>query len=65
MLVVQLGVNAHEAKVFKARAALLGLCDNLINELELLANQQKKVTAQFKASFQACRKEAEKASWKG
>ena len=35
---VQLGVNANEAKVFKAHAAPLGLCDNLI---KLLANQQK------------------------
>ena len=41
ILVVQLGVNANEAKVFKAHAALLGLCDNLINALKLLANQQK------------------------
>ena len=32
--VVQLGVNANEAKVFKAHAAPLGLCDNLINELK-------------------------------
>ena len=28
-------------KVFKAHAAPLGLCDNLINALKLLANQQK------------------------
>ena len=40
-LVVQLGVNANEAKVFKAHAAPLGLCDNLINALKLQANQQK------------------------
>ena len=36
MLVVQLGVNANEAKVFKAHAAPLGLCDNLTNALKLL-----------------------------
>ena len=41
ILVVQLGVNANEAKVFKAQAAPLGLCDNLINALKLLANQQR------------------------
>ena len=41
ILVVQLGVNANEAKVLKAHAAPLELCDNLINELKLLANQQK------------------------
>ena len=29
------------AKVFKAHAAPLGLCDNLINAPKLLANQQK------------------------
>ena len=38
---MQLGVNANEAKVFTAHAAPLGLCDNLINALKLLANQQK------------------------
>ena len=40
MLVVQLGTNANEAKVFKAHAAPQGLCENLINALNLLANQQ-------------------------
>ena len=40
-LVVQLGATANAAKVFKAHAAPLGLCDNLINALKLLANQQK------------------------
>ena len=33
--------NATEAKGVKAHAALLGLCDNLISSLKLLANQQK------------------------
>ena len=37
---LHLGVNANEAKVFRAHAAPLGLCD-LINALNLLANQQK------------------------
>ena len=41
VLVVQLGVNANEAKVFKAHASPLGLRDNLVKSLKLLANQQK------------------------
>ena len=41
ILVVQIGANANEAKVFKAHASPLGLCDNLINALQLLATQQK------------------------
>ena len=39
---VQLGANAHEAKVFRSTCSAFGeLCDNLINALKLLANQQK------------------------
>ena len=41
ILVVQIGATADRAKVFKAHAASLGLCDDLINALKLLANQQK------------------------
>ena len=37
---MQIGVNA-EAKLFRAHAAPLELCDILINALKLLANQQK------------------------
>ena len=37
----QLGVNAIEAKVFKAHTAPLELRDNLVNALKLLVNQQK------------------------
>ena len=37
---VQLGATANEAKVFRAHAAPQGLCDNLINALKLLVNQQ-------------------------
>ena len=37
---IQLSANANEAKVFKAHAAPLGLCDNLVNALKLLANPQ-------------------------
>ena len=33
--------NAHKAKVFKALALPLGLCDNLVNAVKRLANQQK------------------------
>ena len=36
----QLSTNTNEAKVFKAHAAPHGLCENLINALKLLANQQ-------------------------
>ena len=38
---VQTGVSASQAKVFKAHAVPQGLSENLINALELLANQQK------------------------
>ena len=40
MLVVQVGTNASRPKVFKAHAAPHGLCENLVNALKLLANQQ-------------------------
>ena len=36
---VETGVSASQAKVFKAHAAPQGLCEN--NALKLLANQQK------------------------
>ena len=38
---MQLGANEDEAKVFRTHAVPQGLCDNLINALKLLANQQK------------------------
>ena len=38
---VQLGTNEDEAKVFGAHAVPKGLCENLINALKLMANQQK------------------------
>ena len=38
---VQTGVSASQAKVFKAHAAPQGLCENMINALEQLAKQQK------------------------
>ena len=46
-LVVQTGVSASQAKVFKAHAAPQGLCENMINALEQLAKQQKEI-AQFR-----------------
>ena len=36
ILVVQLGTDANEAKVFRAHAAPQRLCENLINALKLL-----------------------------
>ena len=40
-VVVQTGVSASQAKVSKAHVVPQGLCENLINALRLLANQQK------------------------
>ena len=37
----KLGTNEDEAKDFRAHAIPQGLCENLISELKLLANQQK------------------------
>ena len=36
-LVVQLGTDANDAKVFRAHAAPQGLCENVIKALKLLA----------------------------
>ena len=41
ILVVHLGTNEDEAKVFRAHASPQGLCGNLIKSLKLLPNQQK------------------------
>ena len=41
ILVVQLGTNAEEATVFRAHVVPQGLCENLINALKLLTNQQR------------------------
>ena len=40
LLVVQTGERVEQAKVFKAHAVPQGLCENLVNALKLLANQQ-------------------------
>ena len=37
---MQTGERVEQAKVFKAHAVPQGLCENLINALKLLANQQ-------------------------
>ena len=49
ILVVQLGTDANEAKVFRAHAVLRGLCRHLIRALKLLANSRRAVTAQCRA----------------
>ena len=38
---MQFGTNEDEAKGFRAHAVPQGLCENLINALKLLANQQR------------------------
>ena len=40
ILVVQLGADANETTVFRAYAAPQALCEQMINALKLLANQQ-------------------------
>ena len=64
-VVVQIGINVNEAKVFKALATPLGLCGNLTNALKLLANQQKDGDSPIESIVTACTKEAEDASWTG
>ena len=57
-LVVQTGESASHAKVFKAHAALQGLCENLINALKVLAKDGDIV--QPRVLWRAFAKEAEK-----
>ena len=61
---VQKGVSASSAKVFKAHAVPQGLCENLINALKLLANQQNVEMAQSRVLWQVFVKEAEKELWR-
>ena len=49
ILVVQIGVNANEAKVFQAHAAPLGLCDNRSMRSNCWRISRKMVVAQSKA----------------
>ena len=49
LLVVQRGESVEQAKVFKAHAIPQGSCENLINALELLANQQEDETVSYRA----------------
>ena len=66
LLVVQTGGSASQTKVFKAHAVPQGLCENLINALKLLANQQKdgESPVQSEALQQNFVKEAEKELWR-
>ena len=41
VLVIRDSTDPRKAKVFRAHAAPQGMCDNLINSLKLLTNQQK------------------------
>ena len=41
ILVIQSGTDFRDAKVFRAHAAPQGMCENLIDALKLLTNQQK------------------------
>ena len=60
-LVVQTGESASQAKVFKAHAVPQGLCENLINALKLLANQQEDGDGPFQSILTGlCER-----SWKG
>ena len=49
ILVVQLCANANEENVLGVHAAPLGLCDNLVNALKLLAIQQKDGVSQVQS----------------
>ena len=46
---VHTGVSTSQAKVFKAHAVPQGLCENLINALKWLANQQKDGDSTFQS----------------
>ena len=46
---VQTGDSASQAKVFKAHAVPQGLCENLINALKLLTNQQEDGDGHFQS----------------
>ena len=63
ILVTQRSPNANDAKVLKAHAAPLGLCDNLVNALKFLANQQEDGDSPIESIVTAGMTEVEKASW--
>ena len=54
LLVVQTGVSASQAKVFGAHAVPHRLCENLINALKLLANQQEMEIVQSRVVTDTC-----------
>ena len=65
LLVVQAGESASQAKVFKAHAAPKGLCENLINALKLLANQQKDGDSPIQSIVTGLRERSRKGSMEG
>ena len=63
--VVQTGVSASQAKVFKVHAAPQGVCENLINALELLANHQKDGDCPVQSSARGLRERSRKRHYGG
>ena len=61
---MQLGTSEDAAKVFRAHAVPQGLCENLINAVKLLANQQKDGDGPIQSILTAFVKEAEKELWR-
>ena len=57
--------KANEAKVFRAHAATQGLCDNLINALKLLVNQQKDGDSPIQSIVTGVHEKVEEAPWMG
>ena len=57
--------DRREAKVCRAHAAPQGVCDNFINALELLANQQKDGDCPVSQWYRACKKEVGSEQWTG
>ena len=64
LLVVQTGVRASQAEVFKAHPVPQGLCENVINALKLLTNQLRGGDCPVQSIVQASMQEAEKELWR-
>ena len=62
---VQLGTNEDEATFFREHAAPQGLCENLINALKLLANQQTDGDSPIQRIATGVQERSKKASWTG
>ena len=56
--------SASQANVFNARAVPQGLCENLMNALKLLANQQKDGESQSRVLLHASVQETQKELWR-